>query len=132
MELGENKKKLIAIFIIVVILLGIAGIVMVSPGKPPEEVPPEVEEYSFIFQNYPVTDGDLDNNEPSIAINPQDRQNMVAGSNDYNTPQGDAWPGYYTTHDGGQTWSQNLIPGYPGDSRTSQLTGFRGGGEFGE
>jgi hypothetical protein len=94
-----------------------------------EEEEPEPDEFSFVFKNYPVTSGDLDNNEPSLAINPMDHNNIVAGSNDYNTPQGDAWPGFYTSHDGGQTWVEDLIPGYPGDSSTSQLSGFRGGGD---
>jgi len=53
---------------------------------------------------------------------------MVAGSNDYNTPVGDSWCGFYTTHDRGETWKQSLIGGYPGGP-VNALTGFRGGGD---
>ena len=87
------------------------------------------EDCSLQFKNYPVTSGDRDNNEPSIAINPADHNNMVAGSNDYNTPDNDAWPGFYTTHNGGVTWKEDLIPGDPGDSRSSELSGYKGGGD---
>ncbi len=129
MPLGDKKKQIIAFIIAAIILLAILSVVVPTLGKVEEEEEPEEEEYSFVFKNYPVTTRDLDNNEPTIAINPNDHLNMVAGSNDYNTPQGDAWPGYYTTHDGGMTWSEGLIPGYPGDSETTQLSGFKGGGD---
>jgi hypothetical protein len=127
---ADDKKKKFAVLIIIVVMI-IAGYAVYSPSleRDRAEQPPDEEEYSFVFQNYPVTTRDLDNNEPHLAINPQDHLNIVAGSNDYNTPDGDAWPGYYTSFDGGKTWTESLIPGYPGDSSTSQLSGFRGGGD---
>ncbi|MGQ9581912.1 MAG: sialidase family protein [Thermoplasmatota archaeon] len=97
-----------------------------GPLLPPPPAPPG--KYPLPPQNIAITSRPSDNNEPSIAINPLDPRNMVAGSNDYNTPNGDSWPGYYTTHDGGATWKENLIPGYP-LGPVSQLTGFRGGGD---
>jgi hypothetical protein len=128
-DLSPRQKKLFAIVAVALLLaIGLAIIgrergLISGPGDEEEE------KYPFPLDNYPVTAKDNDNNEPTIAISPVDHRTMVAGSNDYNTPQGDAWPGFYTTHDGGETWSEELIPGYPGDPRISQLTGFRGGGD---
>ena len=129
MATNNRKKQFIAIFIIIVILIGIYSFYLPSFGRVEEEEKSDEEEYSFVFENYPVTTRNNDNNEPSLAINPQNHLNIVAGSNDYNTPDGDAWPGYYTSHDGGKTWTEKLIPGYPGDTQTTQLSGFRGGGD---
>jgi hypothetical protein len=127
--LSRRQKRLFAI-VAVAILLAVAFAIIGREGRfisrPGEE---EEEPYPFPLDNYPVTTLDNDNNEPSIAINPNDHDNMVAGSNDYNTPDSDAWPGFYTTHDRGETWEEDLIPGYPGDPRISQLSGFRGGGD---
>jgi hypothetical protein len=78
--------------------------------------------------NLQVTDGTRDQNEPSIAINPEDPLTMVAGSNDYNTPNSDAWTGVYTTHNGGLTWKSSFIPGYSGGP-SSVLTGYHGAGD---
>jgi hypothetical protein len=131
MELEPNQKKIFAIIGVLVLVGVIIGILIATqsggsgsggpdePPVPPYKLPP----------NVPVTTLNKDNNEPSIAINPADPLNMVAGSNDYNTPESDAWPGFYTTHDGGDTWTEGLLPGYPGDSERSQLSGFAGGGD---
>jgi hypothetical protein len=56
-------------------------------------------------------------NEPSVAVNPRNPQIVVAGSNDYcaQIVNGDVWTGYYRSTDGGATWSNSLIPGYPAD-----------------
>ena len=78
--------------------------------------------------NYQVTTGKRDQNEPSIAISPRDPLTMVAGSNDYNTPNSDAWTGVYTTHDGGVTWKSSFIPGYSGGP-SSALSGYHGAGD---
>jgi hypothetical protein len=57
-------------------------------------------------------------NEPTIAVDPHNTQVVVAGSNDYcaQIVNGDVWPGYYRSTDGGGTWSDSLVPGYPDDS----------------
>jgi hypothetical protein len=57
-------------------------------------------------------------NEPTIAVDPHNTQVVVAGSNDYcaQIVNGDVWPGYYRSSDGGGTWSDSLVPGYPDDS----------------
>lgn len=58
-------------------------------------------------------------NEPSVAVDPRNPAVMVAGSNDYcaeiqNGP-GNVWAGYYRSTNGGATWSNSLVPGYPAD-----------------
>jgi hypothetical protein len=57
-------------------------------------------------------------NEPTIAVDPRNTQVVVAGSNDYcaQIVNGDVWPGYYRSTDGGDTWNNSLVPGYPDDS----------------
>jgi hypothetical protein len=64
-------------------------------------------------------------NEPSVAVDPADPMIMVAGSNDYcaeiQNGNGNVWAGYYRTTDGGDTWSNSLVPGYPDDSSPAGL-----------
>jgi hypothetical protein len=57
-------------------------------------------------------------NEPTIAVDPHNTQVVVAGSNDYCAAivNGDVWAGYYRSTDGGNSWSNSLVPGYPDDS----------------
>lgn len=66
-------------------------------------------------------------NEPSMTISSRNPLHMVAGDNDYRTvdlatisnqaePTGDAWLGFFTSFDGGQTWTSTLVPGYPQDT----------------
>ena len=58
-------------------------------------------------------------NEPSVAVDPRNPDIMVAGSNDYcaeiENGSGNVWAGYYRSTDGGTTWSNSLVPGYPAD-----------------
>ena len=59
-------------------------------------------------------------NEPSVAVDPRASDVIVAGSNDYcaeiGSGSGNQWPGYYRSTDGGATWHNSLVPGYPGDT----------------
>jgi hypothetical protein len=57
-------------------------------------------------------------NEPTIAVSPTNASLVTAGSNDYCTvpTAGDAWAGFYYSSDGGNTWTDSLLPGYPGDT----------------
>jgi len=50
--------------------------------------------------------GSQPQNEPSIAVNPQNPNHIVASSNDYRQRDfaGDVQPGYYVSFDGGVTW----------------------------
>jgi len=54
----------------------------------------------------------LAHNEPSISVNPANRNNIVAGSNDYREGGSNAIHAYYyLSDDGGQTWSNGRLPG---------------------
>jgi hypothetical protein len=79
--------------------------------------------------NYQVTSdpNHLPQNEPSIAVDPLNPAHLVAGANDYRlvASGGDAWAGVYISSDAGKTWSNSLLPGFPGDSTTNSLTGFQ-------
>jgi hypothetical protein len=62
-------------------------------------------------------------NEPAVAVDPRDTSVVVAGSNDYCTQvtNGDVWAGYYRSTDGGSTWQNSLVPGYPADTSTGGM-----------
>ena len=59
-------------------------------------------------------------NEPSVAVDPRNSSIVVAGSNDYcaeiQNGSGNVWAGYYRSTNGGATWSNSLVPGYPADT----------------
>jgi hypothetical protein len=57
-------------------------------------------------------------NEPSVAVDPRSPNVVIAGSNDYCAAivNGDTWAGYYRSTDGGASWRDSLLPGYPKDS----------------
>src|SRR5437867_2049160 len=76
--------------------------------------------------------GNLPQNEPSISVNPSNSRNIVSGANDYRliAVGHQAWAGVYTSLDGGASWSNQLLPGYPGGP-TSVLSGFSSAGDPG-
>src|SRR5206468_8678049 len=57
-------------------------------------------------------------NEPSVAVDPHDTSVIVGGSNDYCAAMvnGDVWAGYYRSTDGGSSWQDSVVPGYPADT----------------
>ena len=57
-------------------------------------------------------------NEPTVAVNPHNTDIVVAGSNDYcaQIVNGDVWTGFYRSTNGGATWANSLVPGYPDDT----------------
>jgi hypothetical protein len=57
-------------------------------------------------------------NEPTVAVNPRNTDIVVAGSNDYcaQIVNGDVWTGFYRSTNGGATWANSLVPGYPDDT----------------
>ena len=63
-------------------------------------------------------------NEPTLAIDPRNTSVWTSGSNDYCTVPtvGDAWPGFYRSTTGGQTWADSLLPAYNGDASTQGLS----------
>ena len=57
--------------------------------------------------------------EPTIAINPRNANVIAAGAQDFRRARelraacgGERWNGFYLSGDGGQTWSNELVPGY--------------------
>jgi hypothetical protein len=67
--------------------------------------------------------GKRSQNEPSVAVDPRNSSVVVAGSNDYcaTIVNGESWAGYYRSVDGGATWQDSLVPGYPNDSSPAGL-----------
>ena len=64
------------------------------------------------------SEGRRQQNEPTIAVDPSDTDVVVAGSNDYCAAivNNEVWAGYYRSEDGGTTWANSLVPGYPDDT----------------
>jgi hypothetical protein len=75
-----------------------------------------------------TADGDIDSNdggskrqgnEPFSVIDPTDTDVVVAGWNDYClTDLGAGWQGFAYSIDGGGTWRNSIVPGYPQDTST--------------
>ncbi len=71
--------------------------------------------------------------EPSITIDPRNPDIIVAGANDMRLFEGSflptGWAGIYRSTDGGKSWTNSLVPGFPGDNSpqglTSPLRGFQ-------
>ncbi len=61
--------------------------------------------------------------EPTIAVHPWNSNIIVAGAQDYRLKSsgGHRWNGYYRSMDGGYTWTQSLLPGFPGDNSSQGL-----------
>ena len=90
-----------------------------SPSAP--AVDPETD---IVITDDPVG---LPQNEPAISVNPLNPLNIVVAANDYRLAflTATGWIGYYTSIDGGRTWINRLIPGFPySDNTTSPLADF--------
>lgn len=126
--MNDKEKKLFAIFVAVLI---IAAVIASLSLRTPALVIRIGETRGYVVrvrENVAVSDTPEPNNEPSIAVDPNDPEHLVAAGNDYGTPNGDAWVGYHVSWDGGETWSRDLIPGYR-QGPPSELTGFEGAGD---
>ena len=64
--------------------------------------------------------GNRQQDEPTVAIDQKDSSFIAAGANDYCiVPEtGDSWEGVYVSTTGGASWTNSLLPGYPGDTST--------------
>jgi hypothetical protein len=65
--------------------------------------------------------GERQQNEPTATIAPNNSMHMTAGANDYcGVPTtGDLWAGFYYSSNGGSSWVNSLLPGYPTDTSTA-------------
>jgi N-acetylneuraminic acid mutarotase len=80
-------------------------------------------------------------NEPTIAVSSRNPLHLLAGANDYRTVDmpksegelpgktpvamvGDAWLGVFTSHDGGESWTSTMLPGFPQDPNANPLKGY--------
>ncbi len=61
--------------------------------------------------------------EPTIVVDPRNSSIIVAGAQDYRLLASGyhRWHGYYRSTDGGATWSQGLLPGFPTDNSVQGL-----------
>jgi hypothetical protein len=108
----------------------VAAVVLLAIG-PAATVRADIRVTNDMNGSYARYDGEIDatmascstgrrtQNEPSVAVNPRNPAIMVAGSNDYcaeiENGSGNVWAGYYRSENGGATWSNSLVPGYPAD-----------------
>jgi len=82
----------------------------------------EEPRYYWVELNYRATQTIGPDNEISLAANPTDPRNLIAGSKDYFLGEGDracdayrVWSGVFWSMDGGKTWENSLFPGYDED-----------------
>ena len=61
-------------------------------------------------------------NEVTIAAFPNNRDVLVATARDTRQASGFSWAGYYRSTDGGETWTNALVPGFPGDTSPEGLS----------
>lgn len=70
--------------------------------------------------------------EVTLAVNPLDPDVLVGGAKDYTLgadpgpgcPEFNVWSGLYWSQDGGQSWGNALMPGFPGDANTTLLSHY--------
>jgi hypothetical protein len=65
----------------------------------------------------------LQQNEPSVAVHPSNASLLAVGMNDVRTlgVSNDAWQGLAFSTNGGASWTESLVPGYPGDTSAAGL-----------
>ncbi len=61
-------------------------------------------------------------NEVTIAAFPNNPDVLVATARDTRQASGFSWAGYYRSTDGGRTWTNALVPGFPGDTSPEGLS----------
>lgn len=96
-----------------------------KPLQDPDRSDPAGDRPDVRFQHGPA-------NEVSISVNPTDPLNSAGGGKDYTVSyvsdtaqcgEYTVWMGTYATYDGGLTWNNDLMRGFPGDDRDSPLKG---------
>jgi hypothetical protein len=119
-----------ALLIVIILIVAAVGIMFYKPAGPAKEaeLPPEPPPYPYLDCdgecNVPLSVLPRPSAETHVVVNPNDPDNIVAASNDLNNPSEDVWLHYYTSFDGGKTWSDGRVPGYRGSGDPSILTGM--------
>src|SRR5574341_282746 len=62
-------------------------------------------------------------NETTVAISPANPSIVAVGANDYGMVPvtADVWLGFYVSADGGATWFNTMVPGFPSDTSAAGL-----------
>jgi hypothetical protein len=119
-----SRRALVA----VLALLGALAAGMLSLGVALAAVAPDVKvsDQAYVKANGRAPDQTIktcstnnrQQNEPAAAVNPKNTKIITSGSNDYCTVEttNNTWAGFYRSTDGGVTWTDGLLPGYPGDN----------------
>lgn len=125
-----SKRNLFLLFVVAALLLVAAGIPTKSNTNGQVGLIAGRNVNMVSGTDWPEGDPWLQRqNEPSIAVSTRNPLHLLAGSNDYRSIDAykedelpgfekasyasrDAWLGYYTSYDGGQSWTSTLLPGY--------------------
>ena len=87
----SGGNKLIAEIVIIILLVATLAASLVTYEAPRIKDIIEDEEFQIRFgDNVAASDTPQPNNEPAIAVDPNDPLHLVGACNDYGTPNGDA------------------------------------------
>jgi hypothetical protein len=115
----------LALPLLVLALAGCASPPTLPPG-------PSGPEGAQGLANVRVTTANGPASEVTLAGNPKDPRNLVGGAKDFTLGTDPApgcskynvWSGVYWSRDGGATWGNALMPGYPGDANATLLSHY--------
>jgi hypothetical protein len=98
------------------LVVAVVGLVAAVPAESAVDVSATVDDVAGVND---TTSPRRNQPEPSLAINPRNTDVIAAGAQDFRRARelraacgGDRWNGFYLSADGGQTWSNELVPGY--------------------
>ena len=113
----------ISLALTIIALVALTSVLSASAAPPPK-----VGANVNVIQPGLLNNGDqnkLQQNEPSISIDPSNTNILAASANDYRRSRfvspASVWMGYYRSTDGGTSWANSLVPGFPGDSTPEGL-----------
>jgi hypothetical protein len=138
-QIVQRLQGRISLLVSLVLLLSLTLVVSVFAGHAVDSADVKViNDNNNADGGTPDPSSDAQNrqqNETTIAISPVDPNILVTGGNDYRMVPvfGDAWLGFYVSDDGGATWFNTFVPGFPSDTSaagtTSPLLGLDGSGD---
>jgi hypothetical protein len=127
---GAMDRRAALLFTVALAALALAGCIRApAPALDPGPEAPAPEPWP---RNVQVTTGNGPASEVALAINPANPLNLLGGAKDYTLGSDpgpgcdthNVWSGVYVTLDGGLTWEDFLMPGYPGDANTTLLSHY--------